>query len=118
METDDSAIKNGLPPVVQRRIFFAMDAEMAFLMVNQAQAAHVELVYDLFVGTGSILVSAAHFGAMTMGADMDIRVLHDRGSDCNYSLPMPIALLRANNNILWRPGLNEVISCKIAWCWR
>lgn len=92
METDENETNNGLPPVVKRRIFFgreigvadrklipmyqlktrnylgptAMDAEMAFLMANQAQAAPGKLVYDPFVGTGSILVSAAHFGAMTM----------------------------------------------------
>ena len=92
METDDYGAHNGLPPVVQKRIFFgrlvggadrkllptyqlksrrylgptAMDAEMAFLMANQAQVMPGKLVYDPFVGTGSILVAAAHFGAMTM----------------------------------------------------
>ncbi|MBA0675717.1 hypothetical protein Goari_017242 [Gossypium aridum] len=151
METDENETNNGLPPVVKRRIFFgreiggadrklipmyqlktrnylgptAMDAEMAFLMANQAQAAPGKLVYDPFVGTGSILVSAAHFGAMTMGADIDIRVVRDgRGPDCNvwsnfkqYGLPMPIGLLRADNNLPpWRPGLKEVISCMIACC--
>ncbi|GAV81141.1 UPF0020 domain-containing protein [Cephalotus follicularis] len=144
METDDSGANNGLPPVAQRRIFFgrevggadrkllptyqlksrmyigptAMDAEVAFLMANQALAAPGKLVYDPFVGTGSILVAAAHFGAMTMGADIDIRVVRDgRGPDCNvwsnfkqYGLPMPIALLRADNNLPpWRPGLKEVV---------
>jgi tRNA (guanine10-N2)-methyltransferase len=43
-----------------------MDAEMAFLMANQALVMPGKLVYDPFVGTGSILVAAAHFGAMTM----------------------------------------------------
>lgn len=92
METDNYGSNNGLPPIVERRIFFgreigcadrkllptyqlksrnylgptAMDAEMAFLMANQAQAKPGKLVYDPFVGTGSILVAAAHFGAMTM----------------------------------------------------
>lgn len=92
METDDYGCNNGLPPVVQKRIFFgrevgaadrkllpiyelksrtylgptAMDAEVAFLMANQAHAIPGKLVYDPFVGTGSILVAAAHFGAMTM----------------------------------------------------
>lgn len=32
-------------------------------------------VMDPFVGTGSILVSAAHFGAVTLGCDIDIRVV-------------------------------------------
>lgn len=92
METDDYGASNGLPPMVQKRIFFgreiggadrkllptyqlksrtylgptAMDAEMAFLMANQALATPGKLVYDPFVGTGSILIAAAHFGAMTM----------------------------------------------------
>lgn len=92
IETDDYGSNNGLPPVVKRMIFFgrevgaadrkllptyqlksrnylgptAMDAEMAFLMANQALAQPGKLVYDPFVGTGSILVAAAHFGAMTM----------------------------------------------------
>lgn len=148
METDDYGSCNGLPPVVQKTIFFgrevgaadrkllptyqlksrtylgptAMDAEVAFLMANQAQAMPGKLVYDPFVGTGSILVAAAHFGAMTMGADIDIRVVRDgRGPDCNvwsnfkqYGLPMPIALLRADNNLPpWRPGLKEVFDAII-----
>lgn len=148
METDDYGSKNGLPPIVQKRMFFgrevgaadrkllptyelksrtylgptAMDAEMAFLMANQALATPGKLVYDPFVGTGSILIAASHFGAMTMGADIDIRVVRDgRGPDCNvwsnfkqYGLPMPISLLRADNNLPpWRPGLKEVFDAII-----
>ncbi|OVA20948.1 putative RNA methylase domain [Macleaya cordata] len=148
METDDYGSSNGLPPVVEKRIFFgreigaadrkllptyqlksrkylgptAMDAEMAFLMANQALAAPGKLVYDPFVGTGSILIAAAHFGAMTMGADIDIRVVRDgRGPDCNvwsnfkqYGLQMPISLLRADNNLPpWRSGLKEVFDAII-----
>ncbi|KAL8209527.1 hypothetical protein R6Q57_006259 [Mikania cordata] len=148
IETDDYGSANGLPPVVDKRIFFgrevgaadrkllptyqlksrkylgptAMDAEMAFLMANQAQAMPGKLVYDPFVGTGSILVAAAHFGALTMGADIDIRVVRDgRGPDCNvwsnfkqYGLQMPVSLLRADNNLPpWRPGLKEMFDAII-----
>ncbi|KAF9612363.1 hypothetical protein IFM89_039081 [Coptis chinensis] len=148
IETDEYGSNNGLPPVVQRRIFFgrevgaadrkllptyelksrkylgptAMDAEMAFLMANQALVTPGKLVYDPFVGTGSILVGAAHYGAMTMGADIDIRVVRDgRGPECNvwsnfeqYGLPMPVSLLRADNNLPpWRPGLKEVFDAII-----
>ncbi|KAG2659061.1 hypothetical protein PVAP13_1KG336900 [Panicum virgatum] len=148
METDDYGSNNGLPPVVKRTIFFgrevgaadrhllptyqlksrkyigptAMDAEMAFLMANQGLARPGKLVYDPFVGTGSILVAAAHFGAMTMGADIDIRVVRDgRGPDCNvwsnfeqYKLPEPLCLLRADNNLPpWRPGLKEMFDAII-----
>ncbi|KAL5208467.1 hypothetical protein ABZP36_032902 [Zizania latifolia] len=148
METDDYGCNNGLPPVVQRTTFFgrevgaadrhllptyqlksrkyigptAMDAEMAFLMANQGLARPGKLVYDPFVGTGSILVAAAHFGAMTMGADIDIRVVRDgRGPDCNiwsnfeqYKLPEPLCVLRADNNVPpWRPGLKEIFDAII-----
>lgn len=148
MDNSDYGDKNGLPPIVQRRIFFgreigtsdrtilqtyqlksrkylgptAMDAEMAFLMANQAQVKPGKLVFDPFVGTGSILIAAAHFGAMTMGADIDIRVVRDgRGPDCNvwsnfkqYGLPAPISLLRADNNLPpWRAGLKEVFDAII-----
>lgn len=96
IETDNYGSSNGLPPIVGRKVFFgreigaadrkllptyqlksrtylgptAMDAEMAFLMANQAQAKPGRLVYDPFVGTGSILVAAAHYGAMTMVSDL------------------------------------------------
>ncbi|KAL2343723.1 hypothetical protein Fmac_005008 [Flemingia macrophylla] len=148
IEVDNYGGNNGLPPIVQKRIFFgrevgvadrkliptyqlksrnylgptAMDAEMAFLMANQALATSGTLIYDPFVGTGSILVAAAHFGAMTMGADIDIRVVRDgRGPDRNvwsnfkqYGLPMPLGLLRADNNLPpWRPMLKEVFDAII-----
>nr|GEW20087.1 tRNA (guanine(10)-N2)-methyltransferase homolog [Tanacetum cinerariifolium] len=44
----------------------AMDAEVVFLMANQARAMFRKLVYDPFVGTWSVLIVAAHFRAMTM----------------------------------------------------
>ncbi|KAL9235212.1 hypothetical protein vseg_009994 [Gypsophila vaccaria] len=148
IEIDDYKSNNGLPPIVERRIFFgreigaadrkllptyqlksrtylgptAMDAEMAFLMANQGLASPGKLVFDPFVGTGSILVAAAHFGAMTMGADIDIRVVRDgRGPNQNvwsnfkqYGLPEPLALLRSDNNLPpWRPGLKEVFDAII-----
>ena len=40
------------------------------------------MVYDPFVGTGSILVAAAHLGAITLGADIDIRVIRDGKQVC------------------------------------
>ena len=43
------------------------------------------LVYDPFVGTGSILIAAAHHGAMTLGADIDPRVI-SVGKVCGKSL--------------------------------
>ncbi|KAJ3675521.1 hypothetical protein LUZ60_004563 [Juncus effusus] len=148
IETDDYGSNNGLPPVTHKSVFFgreigsadrklvptyqlksrkylgptAMDAEMAFLMANQGLAREGKLVYDPFVGTGSVLIAAAHYGAVTMGADIDIRVVRDgRGPNCNvwtnfdqYNLPKPVGLLRADNNLPpWRPGLKEIFDAII-----
>lgn len=67
-----------------------------------------DLVYDPFVGTGSLLVAAAACGANTLGADIDIRVVRDGkvGSDGenvdvwsnfkSYGLVPPVGLLRAD----------------------
>eukprot|EP00897_Mesotaenium_endlicherianum_P009267 jgi/Mesen1/8369/ME000464S07765 len=139
---------SGLPPLPPHHIFFArqvacsdrsivakyelrrrsylgptaMDAEMALLMANQAQARAGTLVYDPFAGTGSVLVAAAHFGAHTLGADIDIRVVRDgRGPGCNvwsnfsqYDLPAPVGLLRADNNSPpWRSDLHEILDAVI-----
>ena len=38
-----------------------------------------QFVYDPFVGTGSILVGAAHFGGYVCGADLDYNLIHSRG---------------------------------------
>ena len=35
------------------------------------------LVYDPFAGTGSILVAAGHLGAVTLGSDIDAKVIRD-----------------------------------------
>ena len=48
------------------------------------------LVYDPFVGTGSILVAAAYHGAYTLGADIDIRVVRD-GTSPASSLILPVS---------------------------
>ena len=44
-------------------------------MVNQGKVAKNSLVLDPFVGTGSILIAASHFGALCFGGDLDMRVL-------------------------------------------
>jgi tRNA (guanine10-N2)-methyltransferase len=66
-----------------------MEAEMSFLMAGQAlvgdrnpqfiragaknQPAPGKLMYDPFVGTGSMLYSLAHWGAYVFGSDIDGR---------------------------------------------
>lgn len=55
------------------------DHELAFLMANQAQIQPGDLVYDPFVGTGSIAVACQHFGCYMVGSDLDMRVLKGYG---------------------------------------
>lgn len=57
----------------------SMDAELSLVMANQALAASGKLVYDPFVGTGSFLFTCAHFGAYTLGSDIDGRQIRGKG---------------------------------------
>ncbi|KAK2076934.1 hypothetical protein QBZ16_005162 [Prototheca wickerhamii] len=144
---EDPGLTNGLPKV-PRRFYFgrqvavtdrsiikqyelparrylgptSMEAEMAFLMCNQARVGRGSLVFDPFVGTGSILVAAAHRGARTLGTDIDMRVLKlgkkDRKGACintrtnfeDYGLLEPVGLLRADlHKLPFRRGLEEIL---------
>ena len=55
------------------------DHELAFLMANQAQVKPGDLVYDPFVGSGSIALACSHFGGVVFGSDLDQRVLRGYG---------------------------------------
>ncbi|KAJ1304737.1 hypothetical protein OPQ81_005875 [Rhizoctonia solani] len=67
---------------VKKRSYYgntSMEAEISLLMANQTLAAPGKLIYDPFVGTGSMLYTAAHFGALVFGSDIDGRQM--RGKD-------------------------------------
>ena len=51
----------------------SMDAELSLVTANLTLAASGKVFYDPFVGTGSFAVTAAHFGAMSLGSDIDPR---------------------------------------------
>ncbi|MCJ1436299.1 hypothetical protein MMC27_005677 [Xylographa pallens] len=57
----------------------SMDAELALLTANLSLAAPGKLFYDPFVGTGSIVIACAHYGAMAMGSDLDGRAIRGKG---------------------------------------
>jgi len=57
----------------------SMDSELALLTANITMAAPDKIFYDPFVGTGSFPIACSHFGAMTMGSDIDGRMV--RGKD-------------------------------------
>ena len=46
---------------------------MTVIMANQALARKGSLVWDPFVGTGSMLYLCAYFGSYVMGSDLDGR---------------------------------------------
>lgn len=48
-------------------------------MANQAQCKPGDLVYDPFVGTGSIAIACQHFGVCMIGSDIDMRVIKGYG---------------------------------------
>ncbi|CAO3638258.1 unnamed protein product [Cunninghamella echinulata] len=59
----------------------SMDAELSLVMANQALASPGKLVYDPFVGTGSFLFTCAHFGAFTLGSDIDGRQIRGKSKE-------------------------------------
>jgi tRNA (guanine10-N2)-methyltransferase len=53
----------------------SLDTTLTFLIANFANVKKGDFVLDPFVGTGSILIAMAHYGAICYGFDIDIRVL-------------------------------------------
>ncbi|ESO02281.1 hypothetical protein HELRODRAFT_132449, partial [Helobdella robusta] len=53
----------------------SMDPTLSMIMANMAHVREGSLVYDPFVGTGSLLVSCAHFGGHVMGSDIDYNII-------------------------------------------
>ena len=56
----------------------SMDSELALLTANITMAAPNKLFYDPFVGTGSFPIACSHFGAVTIGSDIDGRMIRGR----------------------------------------
>ncbi|CAL1707258.1 unnamed protein product [Somion occarium] len=66
---------------VKKRSYFgntSMEAEISLLMANQTLAAPGKLIYDPFVGTGSLAYVTAHFGAWLYGSDIDGRQMRGK----------------------------------------
>ncbi|XP_051577702.1 tRNA (guanine(10)-N2)-methyltransferase homolog isoform X5 [Myxocyprinus asiaticus] len=67
---------------VKKRHFIgntSMDAGLSFIMANHAKVKANDLVYDPFVGTGSLLVACSRFGAYVCGTDIDFNTIHGIG---------------------------------------
>lgn len=61
----------------------SMDAELALVTANLALAGPGKMFYDPFVGTGGFPIACAHFGAMTLGSDIDSRSVRGTASGAN-----------------------------------
>ncbi|RVE62468.1 hypothetical protein OJAV_G00157260 [Oryzias javanicus] len=57
----------------------SMDAGLSLIMTNHAKVKENDLVFDPFVGTGSLLVACSHFGAYVCGTDIDYNTIHGKG---------------------------------------
>ncbi|EPQ57163.1 tRNA guanosine-2'-O-methyltransferase [Gloeophyllum trabeum ATCC 11539] len=66
---------------VKKRLYYgntSMEAEMSLLMANQSLASPGKLIYDPFVGTGSMAYTTAYFGAQFFGSDIDGRQMRGK----------------------------------------
>lgn len=65
----------------------SMDSELALITANITKAAPGRLFYDPFVGTGSFPIACSHYGATTLGSDIDgrsVRGTPDRNIVTNF----------------------------------
>eukprot|EP01062_Namystynia_karyoxenos_P060438 TRINITY_DN52023_c0_g1_i1.p1 TRINITY_DN52023_c0_g1~~TRINITY_DN52023_c0_g1_i1.p1 ORF type:complete len:597 (+),score=186.64 TRINITY_DN52023_c0_g1_i1:73-1791(+) len=94
-----------------------MIPELCFVMANQARVRKGAWVWDPFCGTGSTLVSAAHFGAAVWGSDLDGRSLGtpEKGilSNCKQYGFTPAELMRLDisKRAMWRAETLDAIIC-------
>ncbi|CAL1279323.1 unnamed protein product [Larinioides sclopetarius] len=75
-----------------------MDPLLSLVMANMACIKHADIVLDPFVGTGGLLVAAAHFGGYVFGTDIDYLMLHgkDKPSRLNQKRRAPDESIRTN----------------------
>ncbi|XP_071854597.1 tRNA (guanine(10)-N(2))-methyltransferase homolog isoform X2 [Apostichopus japonicus] len=80
----------------------SMDAQLSLIMANQGGVKPNMFVFDPFVGTGSLLVAAAHFGGYVAGCDINVNTIHGVGkSSRSFGKPRGEVTLRGNDeNIL------------------
>lgn len=99
----------------------SMNVELALLMANAGLVRPGALCYDPFVGTGSIAVACAHFGARALGSDISQPTLHGsqpgrnvRANFAQYGLTgrlWDLLVLDASRSPLRRLPLFDAIVC-------
>ncbi|KAF8197920.1 RNA methylase [Pholiota molesta] len=66
---------------VKKRAYYgntSMESEISLLMANQTLASPGKLIYDPFMGTGSMSYPTSHFGALVIGSDIDGRQMRGK----------------------------------------
>ncbi|KAH9484987.1 tRNA (guanine(10)-N2)-methyltransferase [Psilocybe cubensis] len=66
---------------VKKRSYYgntSMEAEISLLMANQTLASPGKLIYDPFMGTGSMAYPTGYFGALVFGSDIDGRQMRGK----------------------------------------
>jgi len=56
----------------------SMDPLLSIIMANMSGIRPYDLVFDPFVGTGSLIVACALMGAYAFGSDIDYLMLHGK----------------------------------------
>lgn len=72
---------------LKTRTFIAntsMDPMLSLISANAAKVGQNDIVYDPFVGSGSLLVAAAYKGAYVLGADIDWKLLHGKSRPSRF----------------------------------
>ena len=80
-----------------------MDPEISLVMSNFGLVSSSSFVFDPFVGTGSLLLAAAHHGAFVAGVDIDYKCVHGIGKSSRSVVAVVVKpAYTASEN---RPGL-------------
>ncbi|KAE9420161.1 hypothetical protein Angca_008914, partial [Angiostrongylus cantonensis] len=76
---------------IKRRLYIGnttMDPELAFIQSNASSVRADDLVLDPFMGTGGLLLSAAEFGAYTLGTEINYQIAKAVGKSSKHGVSM------------------------------
>ncbi|KAL6738543.1 hypothetical protein Aduo_012083 [Ancylostoma duodenale] len=65
-----------------------MDPELAFIQSNISSVKNDDLVLDPFVGTGGLILPAAHFGAYVVGTEINYQIAKAIGKSSRHDVEM------------------------------
>lgn len=87
----------------------SMEAEMSLALAEMAQSGPGKLVYDPFVGTGSLLIACAAMGSYVMGSDIDGRMI--RGKKAREDPSLETGIVTAARQYGLRDKFLDCLTC-------